>query len=530
MQTMSSIDLKSTARPDNWILLLVLAYCVALLPLLTNSLLDHAPEYDELLHLLAARSINETGVPAIADGLYPRAILYTKLVAFVSALGDNELVLSRLPALLSGMALVTLVGIWLTVRVGWLAGVSAATVLALAPSTVHLSVLIRFYTLHALAVTAMAILVFEAFRQPFELKKLLWTSVLAAICFLFAMQLQVLTLVTALGVGCGMVLVLLMDFRKPLLAFISSNRTISLTGLVVAVFALATVLVLSEVDIVGKLRGVTPAWSEGRSNDMTFYLNNMGAFMPFIWPAFPIMALAALMSENRLALFGITVVVVGLFIGSLASQKATRYIYHILPIISIVWGIGFQTLVLSAARTVSGSTFVKGTKASVLVLLIVATCLFNTEEVKRGLKLLTGRGTLDKSIPVLNEPDWVATRSILEPLLNEAEDVLVSSGVKSLYAYGRYDFELNKTVVDESDTGDEFGLDSRTGRRVISDVNSLIQVVDDIGVELVVLENRMLNAHYSANTEVVSWLGEHCQTIAVPDVSLLSAWRCQVVQ
>lgn len=530
MHNQKNSDMRLEAQPTRWILLLVLAYCLVILPVLTHSLLGHAPEYDELLHLLAARSLNETGIPAIGGGEYPRALLYTKIVALATSFGSNELLSSRAPALLSGMLLIALVGTWLTVRVGWLAGLSAATVLALAPSTVHLSVLIRFYTLHALAVTGMAILVFEAFRPPVRLKKLLLANLIALACFLIAMQLQILTLVTALGVGAGILLVLLMDYRRALTAFIKTRPLLCMLALIASAAILIVASQATGIDVVAKLRGVTPAWSQGKANYMAFYLNALGSYMPFIWPAFPIMALAAFMSNRRLAVYGTTIIVVALLVSSLASQKATRYIYHALPIISIVWGIGFQALVLSARRALSRSGTLTAGKATALVLLVVAITLFNTEEVKRGLKLVTGRGTLDKSIPVMNEPNWLATRPELEPLLNEAEDVLVSSGVKALYAYDRYDFELNKTVVEETSTGAEFGLDQRTGRRVISSVESLARIVDDPGVELVVLENRMLNLDYSASTDVVNWLGEHCTSIALPDISQVSAWRCQVLQ
>ena len=152
---------------NKWVLVGAFLLSLLFLPLLTLSLLDHPPEYDELLHVLSARSMNVTGEPDIADGYYDRAKLFTSIVASALRLGDAEsadaeLIVARLPALLSAMLLVGLICAWVTRKVGWLAGLTAAFVLAIAPSTIHLSVLVRFYTLHALVATSMLILVYES--------------------------------------------------------------------------------------------------------------------------------------------------------------------------------------------------------------------------------------------------------------------------------------------------------------------------------------------------------------------------------
>lgn len=513
-----------TVRP--WELLLVFGYCLVLLPLLSYSLLNHPAEYDELLHILAARGLDATGIPTIGSGEYPRALLYTHIISLVNELGSNELLVSRMPALISGMLLVALVGVWVTIRVGWLAGLAAATVLALAPSTIHLSVLVRFYTLHALCVTAMVILMYEALLPPVTVKRFLVCSALAVAACLLALQLQILTLVTLLGALAGLTLVIILDYHRSLLSLLNGRWWLIPLGLIALALAALATLTALDFNVVDKLRGVTPAWSVDKANFFAFYPNALGSFMPFIWPVFPVLALAALLGKPRLALYTLVIVLVAMTVSSLASQKATRYIYHFFPVICIAWGIGLQTLVRSASNAVAASARVPMSTALVTVLLTFAISLFNTEEVKRGLKLLTGRGTLDKSIPVMNEPDWPAARAVLDPLLADTEDLIVSSGVKSIHAFDRYDVELNKTVVAETPSKVEFGLDTRTGGKVISTVQSLNTLVDDPGREVVVLENRMMNQPYSATTEVVNWLDNHCKIIPLPESTRLTAWEC----
>ena len=59
------------------------------------------PEFDELYHLLAARSYLETGQLAIAEGIYDRGAAFTILVSsMLKAFGDR-VEIARLPSLIS---------------------------------------------------------------------------------------------------------------------------------------------------------------------------------------------------------------------------------------------------------------------------------------------------------------------------------------------------------------------------------------------------------------------------------------------
>ena len=137
-------------------------FAAATLALLTRNLLHHPPVYDELLHVLAARGVIESGRPAIAGGIYDRAELYTRAVALSRSFVADELVAARAPAWLSALVLIALVGVWTARKVGWFAGLAAGELLAIHPWTIDLAVFARFYTLHALAVFAAFVFLYEA--------------------------------------------------------------------------------------------------------------------------------------------------------------------------------------------------------------------------------------------------------------------------------------------------------------------------------------------------------------------------------
>src|SRR5688572_30870423 len=69
---------------------------LAMLALFARSAIDHPPIYDELLHVLAARGIVETGAPLVADGRYTRALMYSQAVAWAFKIRGDDLVSARL--------------------------------------------------------------------------------------------------------------------------------------------------------------------------------------------------------------------------------------------------------------------------------------------------------------------------------------------------------------------------------------------------------------------------------------------------
>ena len=513
-----------TNHKQPWLIIVVFLIGLLFVPLITHSIIDHPPEYDELLHVLAARGIVETGQPVIAEGEYPRAYLYTRIVSLVTEPGERELQLARLPAVVAGALLVALLGAWVSSKAGWLAGFATAAVLTIIPETPYLSVLVRFYTLHALLMTIMLALIYEALALQRVLKTRIILSVLAAGTFVLGMQFQVLSQVTALGGLTAAVMLVAYDRRASIMTFVKTHPLVSIVAvltLLAAAFYVAPML-----NVVEKLRGVTPAWSITKANDWFFYIKNFTPRLPMIWPLFPALVLLAWLDNRRMTLFFSVVVIVCLVISSIASQKATRYVYHFIPAIAILSGLGLKAAIQFGSEFLSRRLSLGHFTSLMLATGVALACLLNAVEVQRAIKLATGKGTVDNSVPVMAEPDWSLALPQLKPYLESADTVVVSSGVQSLYAYGRYDFELSRTVIDDTLTREEFGHDGRTGRSVISTPESINTVIGQPGVELVILENRMINKTYSAPVETVVQINERCSALDIAPESQLSAWLC----
>ena len=510
---------------DRWLAVCVSLIALMLLPVLTYSTLDHPPEYDELLHVIAARSINTTDSPSIADGLYTRALLYTRLIAIVTSEVSNELFVARLPAVFFGALLASLLGFWVTRRVGWLAGIASVFVLVVAPMTLNASILVRFYTAHTLVMMLMLILWFELVTKSQTLVvKSMMLAASVALLYL-GMQLHELTQISLVA-GLGAVVVLLVfDQRTRLIRWGKTRKLLSVVYILVALCV--SLLIAQQLDVVGRLRGAVPLWSAGKANDITYYISALSVHLPFVWPLFPLMAVFSLFGNIRLALYCLVAMCIALLINSLAAQKATRYFFHAFPLICMVWGIGLQKLVLTSSALLRQQFGWRREWCVLSVLTLICLCLLNTHEVKRGLKLAMGLYIEDQSLAPLREPDWLLAKTDIERLLPTTDTLIATSAVKSLFAFGRYDYELSATVVQETKTGKEFGVDPRTGRQVISTPESISRVIEASGQEVFVLENRMLNQFYSVPVETVKVLNEKCRQLELSNSdSELSAWVC----
>jgi hypothetical protein len=121
---------------------------------------------------------------------------------------------------------------------------------------------------------------------------------------------------------------------------------------------------------------------------------------------------------------------------------------------------------------------------------------------------------------------YVYTLLRLRPVLAGGNRVVTSNAMKALYYLGRYDFELNVSVVAETTSGQDFGVDTRTGGRAIGRAESLQSIIDRPGNTLVVLEDRKLRNAQGVPAEAVDLLQARCTPVALPAGAGLSAWQC----
>jgi hypothetical protein len=91
---------------------------------------------------------------------------------------------------------------------------------------------------------------------------------------------------------------------------------------------------------------------------------------------------------------------------------------------------------------------------------------------------------------------------------------------------GRYDYELNASIVPETDTGLEFGVDARTGQRAISAAKSVERVLKLPGSALVVLEEEKIFKARGVPADAVAVIQSRCRSVALSGTTGIRAWLC----
>ena len=494
-----------------------------LLLLLARNVITHPPKYDELLHVLSARGVVETGQPLIADGRYDRAELFTRIVAASFEWRGDSLESARLPALIAALALIVLLASWVTSRAGLIAGSSAAVLLAISVTTIGLATFARFYTLHALAVAIMAVGLYEATaRDRAWLTRLLLIGV-AVLAAAVAVHLQITTVVAIGATLTGLAAALLVDTRLRVAAIIRA-RPLLFSTLLVATFAVLALLEW-KVHLIAHATEV-PLWAEDRAGRPFFYVQQLAVDLPLFWPLFPLAALAAVSVSARFGAFCIVVALSALVVHSIAAAKEMRYVYYAMPFICAVLGCGIAVTVRLMTRWLSGAAPQLDKSALPLALGILAVSFLFSQEGQRTLRFIVKSNAAQGMTMYATESNWSLALPILRPLADTADIVIVSAGVKGLYYLARYDFELNSSVVMESESGEEFGRDPRTGREVIGTRDSLAAVLAKAGTKLVVIDQSRLGRETGVVPAAVTLIEAQCHPLVLPQESRVFAWTC----
>jgi hypothetical protein len=511
-------------RGLGWALLVGVAGA-ALLALIARGLLGHTPHYDELLHVLSARGLLQFGAPVIAEGSYPRAEVFTRLVAWSFRLFGDSLEAARLPALGAGAVLVFFVGAWVTSRAGLLAGAAAAILLCVVPMSVSMAVFARFYTLHALVVTLMFVALFEAMEPDRSWLRRCVLAVLAVVLMPLAWHLQATTII-ALGAGmAGVFALFLLDRWTLFKPFVLTYPVMVIGGV-----ALVAAIVLWGVAYLGLLDrlGDTALWAASQAERRQYYLVGLGRDLPLLWPLLPIAAALGLAHPGfrRLALFSLVVVGTSLVIHSVAAQKAMRYVYYLVPWMCVLWSCALAAVILRSDESQPRILAARSALPPLVVLVLLGAGFVVSVEGNRTMNLAAGRLAAITELPYRDEPDWEPVAAELAARAELAEQVVTSNSMKALYYLGRYDYELNATIVPETDSGLDFGVDPRTGSRAIGEPGSIERVLDRPGTTLVVLEESKIGRHSGVPAESFAVIESRCSELELPAGTRVRAWTC----
>ncbi|MEP7311782.1 MAG: hypothetical protein ABI859_04325 [Pseudomonadota bacterium] len=491
------------------------AFGAGLLLLLARTALNHVPMYDELLHILAARGLIAHGDLRIDSGLYLRAELFTRLVAMSLGMFGDTLTAARLPSLAAAVALVMLVAGWVTRRAGLLAGLVTAGVLCLLSSTVELAAFARFYSLHAFVIALIGILAYESAQPDRAIVGRAVAGSGAVLLLPLAWHLQSTTAIAALAIAAGVLAVIAADHLAVLRRVVGRHPLLWGAGVLAALVVGAALFI--KLGLYEQFRAV-PGWAAWAANKPQYYLFALSADLPLLWPLSVAAALLAWQSQPRLTLFCIVVFVVAFSAHSIAAAKSMRYLYYAMPFLCIVWGCA-----ISASIEMAGN----GRRGWIAVGLAIAMLGLSVEG-QRTARMIAGRIAPADTPAYELEPDWSRAVPALAEAAGKAQRVITSNSMRALYYLGRYDYELHASIVAETETGTEFGVDPRTGRRAISTVQSLRSVIDMPGSTLIVLEDKAMHRNSAVSSAVVQAIDTRCAEVSLPREVPMHAWVCDI--
>lgn len=496
--------------------------------------LGGAPQYDELLHLLAARSWLREGTFRIGDGLYTRTPAFTIIVAgFLKAFGAG-VVQARLPALLAGLGWTAAVFVWTRREVGVAEGWVAGLLFALAPGSIHLSQFARFYTLHGLLFFGGAVLTYRLVHGPDNAFSRLRTGTAAALCLALATYFQVTTLIGLAALAAWMALEASLRPDRLAARLGGDRRRLALVAAILVVLAVSAAALRSGVP--GRLwhEYRTPAaWARPTADTVRYYAWLLLERYPTLWTLFPVAVIGALARRRNPALFGGVLFSVGLVLQSLGAQKAERYLYFLMPFFFIVWSIALvaawrwlRPRAEEALDRLAGRSLPHGLRTGAGTALAVGACLFiaaSNHAFPMTAQLLVQEG---RSRPYSN-PDWPAAAARLDRLVRSS-DVFVTSITPAPFYYVRAPDALigpQPTEYGHREPAAEFTVDTRFGRPVISRPGSLSRILACYPSGVVVVEDDYWAVDTGVRTSVTDILRRRAEPVEVPDGWALRVFR-----
>ncbi len=441
-------------------------------------------QWDEYYHLLAAQGWLHEGSFRIAQGNYPRASLFTWLVAQSIAVAPNNILLARLPAIIAGSLLVASVFVW-TRRFGNCAAWTATLLLCFDFTSLASSHLVRFYSLHALAFWIGSIALYEVVYG--ERPRRVTSACVAVAALALALHLQITTLIgiAALGAWSGMAWTVAAPKHQWL------HRAAAMSVLPAAI--LLIVWLLRDVPMIAEMWATYRSSAQvvaGARNNWLFYYQTFAYVFGILLYLLPVAAMIAVRRTPRPALFCLTIVIVTLALHSGAGSKELRLIPYVLPFFFILWGLAAAPLVAAIrayARKTASQLGAPRLAEAALTWAAIGIALTSSESYIQTVRAVGGvvsgaeRNTGNLSFA------WETAAPELRRLATGVSVFVVVTDVHALYFIGGYDLMLNRTVRDDYAPNREFATDPRTGGAAIATAASMRLVIDCYPSGLVVV-------------------------------------------
>ena len=496
--------------------------------------IDRPPQFDELYHVLAARSWAHDGTLTVGGGSYTRAAGFTILIGvFFKVLGDGLLV-ARLPSIIAGTVWVGAVHRWTGRRAGRLAGGIAGLLFGLDPGGIFMSGFARFYALQGVFVWLGAAALYDLIDERRTGWAAARSGLVMGVTWLAALYLQVTTLIALAGMGMWAMWCVVARLRAGASRDPRARRALAMLGALLAlgIAAAAASGVLGKLYI---LYRQTPIWGEPTKNDWHWYERWFLQRYTALWMLLPLAAATALLARRRPAGFASIVFTVPFILFSGAALKSERYIYFVVPFFFVIWAITLADWLPRigrfAARIVASLAPAGWSRRARTAALWAVVGIFGGWFVVYDPAFGMTRQTVmrDWNAPPYQESDWAHAAPELRRLADSADVVISTALPKTLYYVDRADVTLSLTELGElgQEHGKpiEFSIDARTGRPAVSSPESLERIMACYSRGLVLIEDRHWHDPVVIPDSTRAFLAAHTEEVPLPAAWLLHARR-----
>ena len=318
---------------------------------------------DEIFHVYAAQGLIEKDTPELPGGiLYTRGLVYTHLVAIAGKIWGLNEETARLPSVVFGISSILMVFFigryWYSSSIGLI----AAFLVAVLPNEILYSRASRMYSMFQFFFLVVIFLFYYGFEYVREgwirvrIPESTWCNVwrtlevspilLVITCFLFFFTTQIHRLMLPAMSG-PLMYVLFMALITPWLSKVSLGCKVKyvLSALLIAVTGIG--LYLFNEELVGKYLKAAhfvPTWlGDENVNNWRFYKDFLASYYPILFTMFPLAGLLGFFRNPRVTLYLFLCFLIPLLLHSFwFSLKTYRYIFHLLPLMVLLFSIGFS--------------------------------------------------------------------------------------------------------------------------------------------------------------------------------------------
>jgi hypothetical protein len=486
--------------------------------------------FDSYYHLLAGRSFATDGTLAVGEGSYSRAAWLSKIVGVLFRVFGEHVIVAR-------MAMGAVTAVWATVLFAWVLRVAnpaaawvTGTLFALSPLVLVNAGFIRFYGVAGLLILIAVMSAYEATSSNTTGKRRALCALLM-LGSLYALRYEMTnqTQIWALGLGAWLAAtgaVAAMQMRRPLRHLILGTAVVG--GGAALFIAWAS----------GWLADTWMAYRDAqaglayRGSDLRFYERLIRDDYPTLWTLLPFAVLLSVRASPRLTGLALALFGVGFLSLSAAGPKAERYFVPLLPFFFLIWGLATAEAVPLLRSLVAGSLdrigdVIRGPSmrraSTILAWGSMLLFLFTTNRGFSRLRTLPTGQVISRTLDQIPESaaaspaGWDAIAPTLREVMSTVDVVVTSNQLRCLYHVGDFDVAVRPAAIQDVIGRREFGIDPRTGRPVISSLESFQQVVDQHPTGVVFGEVWMWGHRVAGfSPEIVAWVEETMHPLELP--------------